>query len=104
MIYVIAINGTTISDTFAILFMPPMITSAAQSVTSTPPITVAQVKLFSPIENAMWLAFGSKKLFTALVIPLICVIVHIPSRPARTPKTANNFASHFHFAPIPFSM
>ena len=104
MIYVIAINGTMISDTFAILFMPPMITSAAQSVTSTPPITVAQVKLFSPIENAMWLASGSKKLFTALVIPFTCVNVPIPNNPTPAPKNANIFASHFHFAPIPFSM
>ena len=47
---------------------------------------------------------GSKKPFTALVIPLICVKVPIPNKPTPTPKKANNFPSHFHFGPIPFSI
>lgn len=49
--------------------------------------------------TAHWL-LASKKLFTALVIPLICVNVPIPRRPTPTPKNANNLASHFHFFPF----
>ena len=47
---------------------------------------------------------GSKKSFTAQVIPLIWVKVPIPRRPAPTPKKAKSFPSHLNFFPIPFSM
>ena len=46
--------------------------------------------------------------FTAEVIPLICVIVPIPRRPAHIPKMANKTASHFQLKPVlslrPFSI
>ena len=99
-----AIAGTTFSATFEIRLSPPKMTRAAQIVTIAPPITVAQVYDFSPIVKAMFVLFGSNAMLTADVIPLIWVIVPIPRRPAKTPKTAKRTASHFQFFPIPFSI
>ena len=80
---------------------PPIITNAAQIVTIAPPITVAHVYSFPAKLNA---TSDLIAILTAEVIPLICVIVPIPRRPAATPKIANKTASHFHFEPIPFSI
>ena len=80
-----------------------MMISAARTVTAKPAAIVAIVTLF-PKRLTAYSDFGSKKLFTAEVIPFICVTVPIPIRPASTPKRAKAFERGFHFLPRPFSM
>ena len=96
-------NGTTTEETLAILWIPPIITSAASTVTITAAATVAQEYSVPKMETICSL-FGSKNDFVAEAIPFTCVMVPIPSAPAQHAKNANSLPSHFHFLPIPFSM
>ena len=85
-IYKTAIKGTTDSETFEILFIPPKVTKATITV-----ITIAV------IHN------GTLKVsFNPEAIELTCAKVPIPKKATPTPKTAKIFASHF--SPKPFSM
>lgn len=97
--YVTAIKGTITCATDEILLRPPMSTRAVNIVRSMPDIITDHEYSRPNSVTAHWL-LASKKLFTALVIPLICVNVPIPRRPTPTPKNANNLASHFHFFPF----
>ena len=90
--------------TVAILLMPPMITSAAKSVTMiATAIVTAVISLSAPIVNSVsaW-----KNVSAAEAIPLICVMVPIPKAPAMQPNSANSLPSHLAFQPylslIPF--
>ena len=62
--YRIAINGTTISDTFAILLIPPITTSPTQRVRIIHVITVLHEYVLPNSETTLP-AFGSKKFVTA---------------------------------------
>ena len=101
--YAIAMNGTTTCATLEILCKPPISTSATKIVRMMPEITTLH-EYSLPNNCTICVLSASKNPFTALVIPLICVNVPIPNRPTHIPITANTFASHFHFLPIPFSM
>ena len=96
-------NGTTISDTFAILLIPPMTTSPTQSVRMMQVITVLQ-EYVRPNSDTAFAVSGSKKFVTADAILLTWVNVPMPKRPTHAPKNAKIFASHLQFFPIPFSM
>ena len=101
--YKTAINGTTISDTFAIRLIPPNTTRPTQAVSTRQEITVAH-EYSLPNKATVCAISGSKKLRTADEIPFTCVNVPIPNNPTPAPKNANIFASHLNFTPIPFSI
>ena len=102
----IAMIGTMYIETFAMRLRPPMMTVAAKIVTMRPAIAVVTLTEFPPmLTNSA--AFGVRRAM-ALVMPLTCVMVPMPRRPAAMPKMANITASHFMFQPkrslIPVSM
>ena len=104
-IYITAIKGTIIWLTLAIRFTPPISTAATQNASTSEAMTTDHE--YSPRNGKTFTVcwfLGSKKLFTALDIPFTWLNVPIPKSPTHTPKNANIFASHFHFAPIPCSM
>ena len=68
MIYAIAMNGTTIEVTLAILFSPPITTSAVKNATTIAVITVA-IEYSDPNKCTVFCVSGSKTFFTADAIP-----------------------------------
>ena len=101
--YTIAINGTTNSETLAILLIPPITTRPTHNVKTNAVITIA-IEYSLPNIITVFELLGSKKDCTAVAIPLTCVNVPIPTNPTHAPKKANILANHFHFTPIPFSI
>ena len=102
--YIIAINGTIIWLTLAILFTPPISTAITHNASIRLAITTDHE--YSPIKGMFTQCTfsGSNKPFTALEIPFTWLNVPIPKSPTHTPKKANILASHFHLCPIPCSM
>ena len=100
--YSMTMNGTTVSETFAMRLTPPSSTSATTTVSKTPATTTA--RLYCPPNSVTAGAVSPNMLPTAAVMLFTCEKVPMPNRPTHIPSTAKMTARNFQRLPSPFSI